>query len=193
VKSNFEQPVPTRQQLLKSVGIALATAAVILVVVVLPAEYGIDPMGSGTLLGVTRLNAESREVEIAPGQAAAGTEATLAPVIQQQNDFLAETLSVTLDAFEGTEVKALMAAGEQFTFSWSADGKVVYSDMHGEAAGAADDEFTTYWKEKQQAGGRGVFTAPFAGTHGWYWQNMSEEPVVIQVSVSGFFRKLYIP
>lgn len=43
------------RQLLRSALIALAVAALLLVTVVLPAEYGIDPTGVGRVLGLTRM------------------------------------------------------------------------------------------------------------------------------------------
>jgi hypothetical protein len=38
---------------------ALALAAVVLVIAVLPAEYGIDPLGAGQLLGLTQLSEDA--------------------------------------------------------------------------------------------------------------------------------------
>ena len=43
------------RQMLRSVLIALAVALLLLVTVVLPAEYGIDPTGVGRVLGLTRM------------------------------------------------------------------------------------------------------------------------------------------
>lgn len=47
--------LPTSRQLLRSTGIAIVTAAVLLVTVVLPSEYGIDPTGVGGALGLTEM------------------------------------------------------------------------------------------------------------------------------------------
>ena len=47
--------LPTSGQLLRSTAIAAAAAAVLLVTVVLPAEYGIDPTGVGDVLGLTEM------------------------------------------------------------------------------------------------------------------------------------------
>lgn len=47
--------LPTSKQLIKSTGIAIAVAAVLLVGVVLPSEYGIDPIGTGKLLGLKEM------------------------------------------------------------------------------------------------------------------------------------------
>ena len=47
--------LPTSEQLLRSTLIAAASAAVLLVTVVLPAEYGIDPTRVGRLLGLAEM------------------------------------------------------------------------------------------------------------------------------------------
>jgi hypothetical protein len=47
--------LPTSAQLIKSTIIAIAAAAVILVTIVLPAEYAIDPTGIGRLLRLTEM------------------------------------------------------------------------------------------------------------------------------------------
>jgi len=45
---------------------ALAVAVVLLFVAVLPAEYGIDPLGTGRALGLVRSDAAVANVEPAP-------------------------------------------------------------------------------------------------------------------------------
>ena len=55
---------PSGKKILIGSSIALAVAAVGLVVFVLPAEYGIDPTGAGTALGVTKLSAPAEEENI---------------------------------------------------------------------------------------------------------------------------------
>jgi len=47
--------LPSSRQLLKSTGIAAVIASVLLVTTVLPAEYGVDPTGVGSLLGLTEM------------------------------------------------------------------------------------------------------------------------------------------
>jgi|JI10StandDraft_1071094.scaffolds.fasta_scaffold01704_17 hypothetical protein len=47
--------LPSTGRLLKSTGIAAVIASALLVVVVLPAEYGVDPTGAGSLLGLTEM------------------------------------------------------------------------------------------------------------------------------------------
>ena len=45
-----EKDLPTSTQLLKSTIIAIIVAIILLVMVILPAEYGTDPTGVGKLL-----------------------------------------------------------------------------------------------------------------------------------------------
>ena len=49
------QPNLTKRQILKSLLIALIIGAVVLVTAVLPAEYGMDPLGTGKLFGFSKL------------------------------------------------------------------------------------------------------------------------------------------
>jgi hypothetical protein len=32
--------------------------------------------------------------------------------------------------------------------------------------------------------------APFAGTHGWFWKNRSQQPVTVTVTITGFQKRL---
>lgn len=78
--------LPSSKQLLKSTGIAAVIAAAILTFTVLPAEYGVDPTGVGSLLGLTEMGRIKMQLaEEAAADAAADAaippqeEATAAP------------------------------------------------------------------------------------------------------------------
>ena len=47
--------LPSTAQLVRSTALAAASAVVLLLTVVLPAEYGVDPTGIGRLRGLTEL------------------------------------------------------------------------------------------------------------------------------------------
>jgi hypothetical protein len=182
--------LPTLPQLGKATAVALAVAGAILVGAVLPAEYGIDPSGIGKALGLTQLNGGARApADVAPAAGAAGA----ATVTRTAHVFRSDEMHITLQPGEGAEVKAAIRKGEQFVFSWSSEGGPVKADMHGEPFNAGPREFSTYWKVVQQESGRGAFTAPFDGIHGWYWRNKGAVPVTIHVQVSGFHDKLFRP
>jgi len=41
--------------------------------------------------------------------------------------------------------------------------------------------------------GRGALTAPFEGTHGWYFRNQGEAPLTVKVKTWGFYEDLFEP
>ncbi len=81
---NLNQPdpaeLPSTAKLLKSTGIALAIASVLLVAVVLPAEYGVDPTRIGSVFGLTEMGRIKRQLaaEAAADAASAATIVTTA-------------------------------------------------------------------------------------------------------------------
>lgn len=208
------QALPSASSLIKATAAALAIATVVLVTAVLPAEYGIDPTGLGTRLGLTALSgpAASPTAEAATEETATTTASP--PATTVASDYLlasaapvsvldaawkapaayrSDELTLTLAPGEGAEIKALMKTGERFVFAWKAQGGPVNFDMHGEKANAAADEFSSYWKGRDANTGNGAFEAPFDGTHGWFWRNRGTQPVTVIVRTSGFYEKLYRP
>lgn len=192
--------LPSSRSLIKATAIALVVAAVLLATIVLPAEYGIDPTGLGTSLGLTAMSAELPEEEVLPQSAGeAPVSAMEAPVSaltavwRSQTPHRSDEMSLTLQPNEGAEIKAKMRSGERFVFTWVAADGAVNFDMHGEAFNAKNGEFTSYWKGNAQSQGQGVFVAPFDGTHGWYWRNRGKAPVTVRVQTTGFYEQLFRP
>jgi hypothetical protein len=80
---NAERPdpseLPSTGRLLKSTGIAVVIASALLVTTVLPAEYGVDPTGVGSLLGLTEMGRIKMQLaEEAKADAAAEVAASAA-------------------------------------------------------------------------------------------------------------------
>lgn len=174
---------------------ALAGAGAVLMLFVLPAEYGIDPTGIGGALGLTALNGEVEDAADTPAPAAATTAAAVPDQTQativKTTPWRTDTQTVTIPAHDGVELKAEMKAGDAFVFRWTASGPVKM-DMHGETSMTATS-FSTYWKQKGLSAAQGSFTAPFAGIHGWYWRNQGEAPVTLTVNTAGFYARLFRP
>ena len=171
-------------------GAAALGAAAILTLFVLPAERGIDVTGMGGLLGLTGMGAANPVAETAPATADAPSsqsKATIAKATPMRSD----ELTVVLPPHSGAEIKARMGEGDHMIFRWEASGPVK-ADMHGERIDAGD-AFTSYWKEADLTTGQGAFTAPFKGTHGWYWRNRGETAVTVKVRTSGFYQELFKP
>ncbi len=192
---------PSGQRLALSVVAALAVAAIVLVTAVLPAEYGIDPTGVGRLLGLTELhqpartlevkdviggNERVREVEIPePGQPTPLPN----PAVHQDESAPPKTATVTLtlDIDQETEIKAVMREAKVLLYSWHADGGMVYSDFHGHDPSVSSEAFVRYREDQEAAGSDGSLVAPFGGEHGWYWKNVSNNPVTVTLNLTGYF------
>ncbi len=189
--------LPTRQQLNRATLVAAAVASVLLITTVLPAEYGYDPTGIGSALGLTpmgKMKAEkanqspdasataAKEGDILMEEAAAPASAG-ASVGQQTGE-----VSLTLAPDEGTEVKATMNAGDEIQYEWRTGGAKVNFELHGEELGAASSDYTSYAKGASTSES-GTFRAPFTGTHGWFWRNRTKSTLQITVKAKGTFSK----
>jgi len=192
--------LPSSKQLLRSTVIAMIVATVLLVTVVLPSEYGIDPTRIGSVLGLTRMGeiktALAAEAErdrtadvsrrvpeptaratTSPAQAATGTEQ--APWTDE--------MTVTLKPGEGAEVKLEMTKGATARYEWSTAGGAVNHDTHGEGANKA---FISYKKGAQVERDAGELTAAFDGSHGWFWRNRSSQDVTVTIKAAGEYRSM---
>lgn len=82
-----------------------------------------------------------------------------------------------------------MWTGDSFGFGWTTDGGAVSLD--GEKLNASDD-FSSYWKDRDQTSAHGRFVARIDGSRGWDWKKRGTVPVTITVKGSGYFEKLYM-
>ncbi|WP_343545622.1 hypothetical protein [Sphingomonas paucimobilis] len=179
--------LPTLHQLNRATLTAFGVAVVLLVTTILPAEYGVDPIGTGRLFGLTRMGEvkqaeHAAEAAMAPAVTAPLPAASGAPATAQTAE-----VKITLAPDEGREVKADMRAGDRMTYAWSTGGPEVRFELHGEEHGAPADQYSSYEKGSS-AGEKGEFQAPFDGMHGWYWRNRTSAPVTINVTATGTFR-----
>lgn len=175
--------------LLKQFGLALLVAVTLWLTIVLPAEYQIDPLSTGEILGLNELSADNLGLDDTPVQIKDDLSSFRLSLANKPLKTL--TKQITIEGYEGIELKAIMEKGDGFTFQWSSQGGPLYVDMHGEYLTNLD-EFESYFKEQSLDRNQGTFVAPFAGTHGWYWQNMQEDAITVTLSISGFYSELQI-
>ena len=193
--STVDVEVASARSLLLATLLSLAVAAVLLVTVILPAEYGVDPTGAGRALGLYR---PPPVADTAANVVSEGAELPLPAgstrLLRSPVPYRSDEMSITLKPGEGGEIKAVMAKGQHFVYTWTTQGGTVDVDMHGEAFDAKDAaEATSYWKDEYQPGDQGAFTAPVAGRHGWFWQNLNDNTVTVTVRTSGFYERLVRP
>jgi len=203
-----ERDLPTTGQLIRSTLIAIGVALVLLVTIVLPSEYAIDPTGIGSALGLThmgeikqQLAAEAHSDEMAAQAPVEATPAAVPAAIAeaQPAEVPAEPApapaapgktdeaSFTLKPAEGTEYKLTMQEGAKVAFTWSVEGGVVNYDLHGTARSGSE---TSYRKGREVQTDTGELVAAFDGAHGWFWRNRGTQDVTVTLRVSGDYGEL---
>ncbi|MCG8691913.1 MAG: transmembrane anchor protein [Minwuiales bacterium] len=189
---NANKPVadelPSSARLLRSTAIAIVAAAAILLTVVLPSEYGIDPTGAGRVLGLTEMGEikiQLAEEAGADAAAAAGTaSAEAAPPTGPETR--SDEISITLSPGQGTEIKLVMDKGAQARFEWTANGGLLNYDTHGDGGGQS----ISYEKGRGVPGDEGLLVAAFNGNHGWFWRNRTKQDVTLTLRTNGAYRDL---
>ena len=211
-----QSELPTSRQLLRSTVIAVGVAAALLVTVVMPSEYAIDPTGVGRVLGLTQMGEIKMQLaeeatadraatlpqaetpaprESAAASAAAIPEDTPAEAMVQAETTPAteapaepaapewrDTISITLQPGEATEVKLSMLAGGVAVYEWTTDRAGLNSDLHGDNP---LDAFISYRQGRNEPGDSGEFAAEFDGAHGWFWRNRADVAVTVTLRTRG--------
>ena len=194
--------LPSSGKLLRSTLIALGVAILLLVTIVLPAEYGRDPTGIGRLLGLKemgeikmRLAAEAAAdaaADSAAGEAAVAPVAgASAPAAAAPRDFAKSAVAtVALSPGQGREFKLTMKKDARVTYHWTTDRGVVNYDTHGDPVPMPKGFYHGYGKGQGKGADSGVLIAAFDGIHGWFWRNRGREPVTVKLRVEGDYLEL---
>lgn len=197
--------LPSTRTLLRSTAIAAVVATALLVTVVLPAEYGVDPTGIGGVLGLTEMGQTKLALEKEAAEAAQRPTLTAVPCPPPPSPPAAvatpevkappvdakvpsDVTQVTLKPGEGKEVKLTMREGARVSFSWATDKGVVNYDLHSDhpTTGA----YYGYGKGKGLASHEGVLVAAFAGRHGWFWRNRTKDVITVTLETDGDYQEI---
>lgn len=193
--------LPSSRQLIRSTLVAAVTAGALLTTAVLPAEYGIDPTGIGSALGLKRMGEIKTSLASEAAQEKSGAPAPVAVAPQapeQANVNVAasktsiaepagktDEVSVTLKPGQAAEVKLDMSKGSKVAYRWVVRGGSVNFDTHGDPISPPTGFYHGYGKGRQATGDEGILEAAFDGKHGWYWRNRSKEAVIVTLSTKG--------
>jgi hypothetical protein len=169
-------------------GAALLGAGLILVMFILPAEFAVDPLGTGARLGLLDLGITGQQVQALETSAAtAGGGTSGQPIIApQERAFQEETVEFTVGPREGMEYKYRLDKGEALLYSWKATAPVNY-EAHAEPDGAPRGYAQSYEKGSAASQMSGTLTAPFSGIHGWYWENTTDREITVTLTAAGFY------
>ncbi|MHB8948464.1 MAG: transmembrane anchor protein [Rhodoferax sp.] len=207
-ETTLRAELPSSRKLMRSTILAALSAAVILVTVVQPAEYGIDPTGVGRLLRLTemgqiktRLSAEAAAeatgqkpvaepsiagIAVSYPQAASPTFQAANPktspgATAAQPTSWRDEMRFALKPGEGMEVKMRMKEGEKTVFAWAVEGGIVNYDAHGDSIGRS----ISYEKGRAVSSDDGDLVAAFTGNHGWFWRNRGDADVKLVLRTRG--------
>ncbi|NOT45835.1 MAG: hypothetical protein HOP14_14640 [Acidobacteria bacterium] len=175
-----------RQRVALAAGVALLAAGLIFVAFILPAEFAVDPLGTGRMTGLLDLGTTGQEVAALEAAAASTTgTAAQAIVATQDRPFHDETVTFAIEPGAGMEYKYRLDKGEALLYSWSATG-LVNVEFHAEPDGGPRGYAQSYVKSSG-LDDAGTLTAPFSGIHGWYWENTTDAPITVTLTAAGFY------
>jgi hypothetical protein len=185
-----DREVPSTGKLIKSTILAAITAGVLLVTVVMPAEYGIDPTGVGNAIGLKRMGEiktslaeEAAADAVKDAQIAVAVETEPEPqVVTEATPTQSHEMSVTLSPDEGTEIKVAMLKGAKVNYVWETNGGKANFDVHADSK-ELDIDYHNYSKGSDVKN-EGALVAAFDGSHGWFWRNRTKEPLTITIKTN---------
>jgi predicted component of type VI protein secretion system len=208
-----DRELPSTSKLIKSTILAAIVAVILLITVVIPSEYGIDPTGFGEITGLKRmgeikislareadaeLNSEAEgkvevvEVEVAELEVAelevTKVEVTetleIPPVTKISNKpYQNHEMTFTLAPDEAAEVKVTMKKGAKVDYIWQTDGGKSNFDVHGDSK-KLQISYHPYYKGTDSKR-EGTLTAAFDGGHGWFWRNRTNKLLTITIKTAG--------
>ena len=158
---------PSNKSITLAIGGALTIGLLVLFAAILPAEFGIDPIGIGKLTGLTDLSRSENPFE------------------EQLEYHRSDYVEFELGPFQSVEYKYTMDLDAPLVFTWVANDEVYY-DMHAEPAGLGE-EFAESFEQGNDVSRTGSFHAPFTGIHGWFWENRGGRTINVKLYASGFF------
>ncbi len=175
--SEITHPIQSTKTLVNALITALVIAAILFITTVLPAEYNIDPTGIGQRLGLTVL-AATPPTEILP---LADVTSTIA--------YREDETTIIVPASDALEYKFQLEQYGNLTYEWSTDNGVLYFDLHGEPQEDSNGYFVSF-AAATNSEMKGSITAPFAGSHGWFWRNSSNSDVTVSLKTQGNYEVL---
>ncbi|MFV8271339.1 hypothetical protein ACNQGP_15580 [Flavobacterium sp. GT2N3] len=202
--SEINHQIVNKKQIIKAVIFALLLSVLILVSAVLPAEYGIDPIGTGKLFGFSKLYVPADAADglatitgktfplIKMEKAGSGPEVKRPieannPAPEKQYAEREDTVEVIVPAGKGIEYKIYMLKYGKMKYEWTTNKGIVYFDFHGEVKQAKEtndvyfESYTLAYSNNMV----GTFYAPYEGKHGWFFRNNEKTAITVTIKLKG--------
>jgi hypothetical protein len=175
---------PSKAAIVKATIAAAAVAMVILFTIVLPAEYGIDLLKTGALLGLDGISKTTSN-----GNAGRATPVAAGIYTAQPGIYKTDSEDLGLMPGEGVEIKYHMQKGAGMVYAWKASAPIQF-EFHGEPDQKPNKDYFESYQLDDKVGqdhAFGSFVAPSTGIHGWFFENKGKKDVNIHLATSGFY------
>ncbi|MDK8465004.1 hypothetical protein [Marinobacter sp. SS13-12] len=210
--------LPSTAKLVRSTIIAAIVAAVLLVTVVMPAEYALDPTGAGRLLGLTEMGEIKEQLA---EEAAADEAAQMVPVqssVEEPASKPAEPVSEAIVTAEAEaepeaeepaptpaaepewddEVRVVLTPGEgtefKLTMEEGATARFSWVSEGGpinyDTHGDGSGQSISYEKGRGVPEDEGELEAAFTGNHGWFFRNRNDKDITLVLRTGGDYGEL---
>ena len=184
-----ENDLPTSSQLLKSTMVAICVGCALLILVILPAEYGTDPTGVGELLGLkkmgeikTRLKQDFlKENQVFKESNGAKDELMVESETGKENQ---DVMELVIAPNEAIEIKLEMKKGSIAKYKWTTQNGGLNYNLHGDGHKGSHNSIV-YKKGRMTSFDSGEFKSEFDGHHGWFWRNRNNESVTVTLETIG--------
>ena len=217
VNKPTQEDLPSSKQLIRSTVIAIIVAMILLVTVVMPAEYAIDPTGIGRVLGLTemgeikeQLAEEAAQDRALSAQSSATSETVKQPVaiepakVEQPNQAVEQAATKANEVDKLSEPKwreeisfALTPGqGTEYKLSMDKDAVATYSwvsvggPINYDTHGDGGGNSISYEKGRGVDADEGTLTAAFTGNHGWFFRNRNGNDVTVTLRIGGDYKTL---
>jgi len=212
--------LPSSAQLIRSTIIAAIVALVLLVTVVMPSEYALDPTGAGRLLGLTEMGEIKEQLA---GEAAADEAAQMLAVQPSIDEALSEPVEPVFEAATVVEaepeaapkveqpaptiaaepkwqdeVRVVLTPGEGTEFKLTMqEGAVARfawvaegGPVNFDTHGDGGGQSVSYEKGRGVLEDQGELKAAFSGNHGWFFRNRNDNDITLVLRTDGDYGEL---
>lgn len=210
--------LPSSAKLIRSTIIAAIVALMLLVTVVMPAEYALDPTGAGRLLGLTEMGeikeqleeeaaadeaaqlmtVQSSSKESVPEPATPATETASAPEPEAEPNAAESAPTPAAKSQWQDEVRVVLTPGEgtefKLTMQEGATARFSWVSEGGpvnfDTHGDGGGQSISYEKGRDVPEDEGTLEAAFTGNHGWFFRNRNDNNITLVLRTDGDYGEL---
>ena len=219
ISSAVPTELPSTRKLIRSTVIAFVLAAALLIGVVLPAEYGVDPTGIGRVLGLTEMGRIKRSLaeeatkaaqESAEPDTSPAAESTPAPagaatgdrtpprVPSGREEVMPNAAAPPATRSDVVTISLEPNQGREIKLEMREGARVSYSWSTDRGVVNFDlhadstnppRKYYGYEKGSARSKAEGVLVAAFDGSHGWFWRNRGSQALTVTLRVDGSYQE----